>query len=108
MVDQSGSVAFFGNQYPTSTDLNKSYKNTIYDDYPYGLTGFSTGSFKNSQYQVGTELIPEASHSHFATYVTKIGLYNDANELIAIGTTAKPIKNEKEMILSFVVRFDTN
>ena len=107
-VDQSGSVAFFGNQYPTSTDLNKSYKNTIYDDYPYGLTGFSTGSFKNSQYQIGTELIPEASHSHFATYVTKIGLYNDANELIAIGTTAKPIKNEKEMILSFVVRFDTN
>ena len=27
---------------------------------------------------------------------------------LAIGKTAKPIKNEKEMILSFVVRFDTN
>jgi len=42
------------------------------------------------------------------TYITSVGLYNNANELIAVGKTAKPIKNEKEMILSFVVRFDTN
>ena len=34
--------------------------------------------------------------------------YNDNNELVAIGKTAKPIKNDKEMSLSFVVRFDTN
>ena len=29
-------------------------------------------------------------------------------QMKAIGKTAKPIKNEKEMVLSFVVRFDTN
>ena len=34
--------------------------------------------------------------------------YNDSYELIAIGKTAKPIKNDKEMALTFVVRFDTN
>ena len=107
-IGQSGSVAFSGSTYPTSTDLNKTYKNTIFDDYPYGLTGFATSSYKNSQYEIGTELIGEATHSHFATYVTTIGLYNNFNELVAVGKTAKPIKNEKEMVLSFVVRFDTN
>jgi len=107
-IGQSGSVAFSGSSYPTSTDLNKTYKNTIFDDYPYGLTGFATSSYKNSQYEIGTELIGEATHSHFATYVTTIGLYNNFNELVAVGKTAKPIKNEKEMVLSFVVRFDTN
>ena len=72
------------------------------------MTGFSTGSYADKQYEIGTKLLGAATHSHFATYVTTIGLYNDANELLAIGKTAKPIKNEKEMSLSFVVRFDTN
>ena len=54
------------------------------------------------------KLIGQATHSEFATYVTAIGLYNDENELLAIGKIAKPVKNEKEMALSFVVRFDTN
>ena len=107
-VGQSGSVAFSGSGYPASTDLNSTFKNTIDDTFPYGLTGFATGSYKNGLYEVGTELIGVATHSHFATYVTTIGLYNNSNELVAIGKTAKPIKNEKEMILSFVVRFDTN
>ena len=44
----------------------------------------------------------------FATYVSAIGLYNDANELLAVAKPAKPIKNEKELALTFVVRFDTN
>ena len=102
-IGQSGSVAFSGSAYN-----DEIYQNSIYDDYPYDLTGFSTGSFKNRKYEIGTELIGEATHSHFATYVTTIGLYNNSNELVAIGKTAKPIKNEKEMILNFVVRFDTN
>ena len=58
--------------------------------------------------EIGTELIGEATHSDFSPYVTSIGLYNDDNELMAIGKTAKPIKNDKEMALTFVVRFDTN
>jgi len=107
-IGHSGSISFSGSAYPTSTDLNKTYKNTVDDDYPYELTGFATGSYKTTVYEIGTELIGAATHSHFATYITTIGLYNNSNELVAIGKTAKPIKNEKEMILSFVVRFDTN
>ena len=68
----------------------------------------ATNSLEDKQYEIGKELIGEATHSDFATYVTSIGLYNDNNELVAIGKTAKPIKNDKEMSLTFVVRFDTN
>jgi hypothetical protein len=57
---------------------------------------------------MGTELIGEATHSDFSTYITTVGLYNDENELLAVGKTASPIKNEKELALTFVVRFDTN
>ena len=102
-VGMSGSVGFIPNNY-----TNNIYKNTIYDMYPYHLTGYSTSSYKNEEYKIGTELIGEATHSDFATYVTTIGLYNTNNELMAVGKVAKPIKNDKEMALTFVVRFDTN
>ena len=102
-VGQSSSVAFHG------TDFNSNvFVGTYEDKFPYELVGFATNSFQNKQYEIGTELIGEATHSDFATYVTTIGLYNDNDELMAIGKTAKPIKNDKEMSLSFVIRFDTN
>jgi hypothetical protein len=84
------------------------YTNTIYDKFPYTLIGYSTSSYNTNGYDIGTKLIGEATHSDFATYVTTIGLYNESKELLAIGKMAKPIKNEKELALTFVVRFDTN
>ena len=88
--------------------VTSSLRGTRHDRFPYNLVGYSTGSINVNGYNIGTELIGEATHSDFATYVTEIGLYNDNNELLAIGKLAKPIKNEKEMALTFVVRFDTN
>ena len=82
--------------------------NQTNDEFPYRLYGYSTSSYDVNGYNIGTELIGEATHSDFSTYVTSIGLYNDENELLAIGKTASPIKNEKELALTFVVRFDTN
>ena len=79
-----------------------------YDEFPYEIYGYATGSYKLDGYKIGTKLIGEATHSEFATYVTSIGLYNDQNELLAVGKTAKPIKNDNELALTFVVRFDTN
>jgi len=102
-VGMSSSVAFHGTDFNSNTFIG-----TEQDGFPYELVGFATSSFKNGQYEIGTELIGESTHSDFTTYVTTIGLYNDNNELMAIGKTAKPIKNDKEMSLSFVVRFDTN
>jgi hypothetical protein len=88
--------------------ITSSLRGTRHDKFPYNLVGYSTSSINVNGYKIGTELIGEATHSDFATYVTEIGLYNDNNELLAVGKLAKPIKNEKEMALTFVVRFDTN
>jgi hypothetical protein len=103
-VGYSGSVSFHG----TNFHVDNVFTNTIRDGFPYDLIGYATGAFQDKQYEIGTELIGEATHSDFSPYVTTIGLYNDSNELMAIGKTAKPIKNDKEMALTFVVRFDTN
>ena len=85
-----------------------SLRGTEFDGFPYQTVGYSTSSYDVNGYNIGTELIGEATHSDFATYVTTIGLYNDNNELLALGKTAMPIKNDKELALTFVVRFDTN
>ena len=103
-VGYSSSHAFHG----TNFNMDKTFVGTINDTFPYESVGYATSSFKNGQYEHGTELIGEATHSDFSPYVTTIGLYNNQNELLAIGKPAKPIKNDKELSLTFVVRFDTN
>ena len=72
-----------------------------YLDIPPGSSSYKefyagTGSYK-----------PMVTGSDFSTYVTGIGLYDDFNNLLAIGKLAKPVKNDKEMAMSFVIRFDT-
>jgi len=84
------------------------YTNTVYDKFPYRMMGWSTSSYNTNGYNIGKKLLGVATHSEFATYVTSIGLYNDERELLAIGKLTKPVKNEKELALTFVVRFDTN
>jgi hypothetical protein len=102
-VGYSSSISFHGTDYNRNATLVGTYR----DEFPYEMTGFATGGFQDKEYKIGTEYIGEATHSDFGTYVTGIGLYNSNNELVAIGKTAKPVKNDKEMSLTFVVRFDT-
>lgn len=45
--------------------------------------------------------------SYFQPYVTTVGLYNDANELIAIGKLGQPIPKSQYNDMTFVVKFDT-
>ncbi len=68
-----------------------------------GLTG--SGSFSSS-YQATQFTENFTTHSQFAPYITTVGLYNDNNELLVVGRTSKPIKNDPEMDMSFVLRFD--
>ena len=44
--------------------------------------------------------------SDFAPYITTIGLYDDNDDLLAVGRLAKPVKNDKELDISFILRFD--
>jgi len=47
-----------------------------------------------------------ATGSDFSPYISVIGLYDSNNELLAIGKLAKPIRNDKELDMNFIVRFD--
>ena len=68
------------------------------------LSGTANDSTKLGQ---GTQFYENfVTHSEFRPYITTIGLYNDAGELLVVGRTAKPIKNDDKTAMSFVVRFD--
>jgi hypothetical protein len=60
-----------------------------------------------SSYDSGTYYQNFTTGSEFGTYVTNIGLYNDMNELLAIAKLSNPIKNDKDLPISFLVRFDS-
>jgi len=55
---------------------------------PYNLEGFTSNSF-------------------FKPFVTTVGLYNDAFELLAIAKLGSPIRCSDETDTTFVVRFDS-
>lgn len=44
--------------------------------------------------------------SYFQPYVTTVGLYNDSNELIAVGKLAQPVPKSRYTDMNFVVKFD--
>lgn len=44
--------------------------------------------------------------SYFQPYVTTVGLYNDANELIAVGKLGQPIPKSQYNDMTFAVKFD--
>jgi len=66
----------------------------------------ASSSYKAS-YDSGTFYQNFTTGSEFGTYVTNIGLYNDMNELLAIAKISNPIKNDKDLPISFLVRFDS-
>ena len=59
----------------------------------YGiLKDFATGSISGSE---------------FSPYVTTVGLYNDSNELLAIGKMAAPIPISANTDMTFLIKYDT-
>ena len=102
-VGQSGSFTF-----GSFENYTTEYTKTTEDTFPYEAVGYATSSYPTRGLNIGTEFIGETTHSEFATYITNVGLYNDRDELVAIGKPAAPIKNEKDLAITFVVRFDTN
>ena len=89
-------------------NYNDEFTKSTEDTFPYHIAGYSTSSYNAKGFNIGTEFISQTTHSEFAPYVTNIGLYNDRDELVAIGKPAAPIKNERDLAITFVVRFDTN
>tara|TARA_E500000318_G_C3564834_1_gene215206 strand:- start:143 stop:1117 length:975 start_codon:yes stop_codon:yes gene_type:complete len=73
--------------------------------FPPGHAAAKSGSYKHYYGQSPT-FNNFVTHSEFQPYITKVGLYNDFNELIAIGQLSHPIKNDEELALGIQVRFD--
>jgi hypothetical protein len=73
--------------------------------FPPGDALYQSGSYKHF-YEQSPTYNNFVTHSKFSPYITKVGLYNDFNELIAVGQLAKPIKNDGELQLGINVRFD--
>ena len=67
---------------------------------------FGNTYLTNDAYQGTGSLKDFATGSDFSPYITTIGLYDDTNDLLALGRLSKPIKNDKELDITFVLRFD--
>jgi len=68
-------------------------------------TGMGTGSLK-SFYNAASKVEGFVTHSEFKPYISTIGLYNDNNQLMAIGKLSKALKLNKDANTSIVIRFD--
>ena len=51
-------------------------------------------------------LLDNVTGSYFQPYVTAVGLYNDANELIAIGKLGQPVPKSQYNDMTFAIKFD--
>tara|TARA_Y100001937_G_scaffold110171_1_gene155491 strand:+ start:29 stop:1141 length:1113 start_codon:yes stop_codon:yes gene_type:complete len=67
----------------------------------------ASSSYSDEGYAGTGSLLDFATGSEFSPYITTIALFDDHNDMLAMGRLAKPIKNDKELDISFVVRFDT-
>ena len=109
--------------YSTNPSLVEGRSGSI--DIPSGSVYIYNGNLDNPHYEdVASLLLPPASHSYqkeytsgtyyenfttssaFSPYVTNIGLYNEENELLAIAKLSNPIKNDQDLPITFLVRFD--
>ena len=99
-----------------STNLSVSLDRSGSMDIPAGLDNNNLrqllaspaeGIYDSTQgYSATTSTENFTTHSMFAPYVTTIGLYNDHNDLLAIAKTTRPVRNDPELALNFIVRFD--
>ena len=104
VVGRSGSVIIPPDarySYTGRYDDDPKYQNTINLVLTPGSSSYAT------TYSAGTEYKSFTTHSEFGTYITNIGLYNPENELLAMAKLSNPIKNDKDLPISFLVRFDS-
>ena len=77
--------------------LSSSLK-TIYDN--------TDTVYKTNTAVVGGELNSNVTGSTFQPYITTVGLYNDANELIAVGKTNRPVPKSANTEMTVIVKID--
>jgi len=102
------------NEYNATTNISATFEKSgsitvsgsdAWRFFPPGDALYQSGSYKH-YYQQASQYEDFVNDADFSPYVTKVGLYNDFNELLAVGQLSSPIKNDKDLALGFVVRFD--
>lgn len=79
------------------SSISGSY-NTVYDN---NLDVYSTSSLVNTGVQNSN-----VTGSAFTPYITTVGLYNDANELIAVGKLNRPVPKTQDTDMTIIVKID--
>jgi hypothetical protein len=67
-------------------------------NYSYNPTLLVSGSSKDVKYFV--------TSSDFAPYATTLGMYNEANELLAVAKFGKPIPMSQNTDMTFLIKYD--
>jgi hypothetical protein len=88
-----------------------SYKSTVTINELSAIAKLDAGDFNMSTNLSLTQDDDSTYHafvsgSDFAPYITTIGLYNEAGELLAIGKLAQPIKKRNDVDMNFLIRID--
>ena len=94
-----------------TTAYSASYKSTVTIHEMNVVTRMDSGDFNMSTNLTLTRdddstYLPFVSGSSFAPYITTIGLYNDAGQLLAIGKLAQPIRKRNDVDMNFMIRID--
>ena len=102
-------------QFNNSTNISVSFERSGSLTIPAGMNtndlrevmnSPAESSYDSNGYTATTQTENFTTHSFFAPYVTTIGLYNDHGDLLAVAKTSRPVRNDPDLQLSFVVRFD--
>jgi hypothetical protein len=75
--------------------------NCTLQDYEFNFTQ-NPSAITGSDGQIRDNL----TGSYFQPYITSIGLYNDANELLAVGKFGQPIPKTPHTDMTFVIKLD--
>jgi len=99
----------------TDTITNVEYRGTttIYENEAsctispgeFGFSNNPTLHYYNSE-RNRFELQDFATGSDFRPYVSRVGLYNDSNDLLVIGTLSHPIQPPQNVDTTFILRYD--
>lgn len=91
-IEYSSSITIYENQYKCTVREN---------EFQYSLNPTLLSGSNNTYYNFATG-------SDFQPYVTCVGLYNENNDLIAVGKLSQPIPLSKTIDTTFQINFDYN
>lgn len=105
---------YLANQVPSAFSYNTlEFKNTYpMKEHEYmcniGKEEFNASTNHSVLSDISTKTLKSfVSSSEWNPYITTVGLYNQDNELLAIGKLGQPIKKSEKYDTSFIIRFDT-